>query len=224
MIAFELQSDASHDAVLAALRSGADASVAARIPSELRRHGITAVECRVDESTCTLTYRRSWPAPGSELLRARSTVVSAGDGSRVAVVVEHDAEDFTLLIVGFAVSTLIGYFLVGWTAILTPLLPLTVVLVDHMASRAVNRTLARADNLAADFLARCVEQAVAGAEDAQGARVASVTLPRASNRAGNRARLAERVPLSHAITLSRCMPRHKSGDHAGHSCSQPRSG
>lgn len=164
MIAFELQSDASRDAVLDALRSNAGEWRASRLPSEIRLHGITAVDCRMDESACTLTYRRSWRAPSSECLRARSAVTSDGDGSRVVVCVEHDADDFTLLIIGFACSTLIGYFLVGALAMLTPLLPFAAMLTDHMESRALNRALARDDNIAADYLAHRVEQAVASVD------------------------------------------------------------
>jgi hypothetical protein len=169
MIRTALHSSQPLAAVLAALRARAGEWRDSHLPPDLRRAGIVAVESQLSGATCTLTYERQWYGLGArgQLLRARATAQSDGQGTRVEVVVDHHWKDrdIALPAIGVGVATLMGFLAIGLPALVLLLLLLGMYALLYFTMRFMSRELTRANDVEADYLVRRIEAAVASASE-----------------------------------------------------------
>ena len=164
MIALEFHTPQPTAAVLAALRARAGEWRESHILPELRRAGIIAIDCDIQGSTCVLRYERRWYGVGAagQYLRARATAEPESPGTHVRVLVECHVRNVRLMAMGAGFATVI--FVVGFGPVAFSFLaiPLSVLGLTYLRSRASTRTLSRHTDWYADYLARRIEDAVAG--------------------------------------------------------------
>ena len=166
MIACEFRSPHPPNVVLDSLREHGAEWRQSQIPPELWRLGIAAVECRIQGSMCTVTFRRRWFGPVERGIRlsAEATVLPDTAGTRVMLDVAYrNALSPWLGALVFGIATLIGlalfgviglWFLVGGAASLA---------LQYSMVRGYNRDLARVRTAEEDFLVRRIESAVVSA-------------------------------------------------------------
>jgi hypothetical protein len=165
MIVFDIQSSQAPDAVLAALRAHAGEWRESKIPADLRRAGVFAIESRTENANITLRYERSWYGLGArgQSLRARATVYPAGTGAEVHVVVDYHIRglgySFVATAVVFCAAVVFGA--TEPSALLLLLLPASFLIAARAWSRYVTRSISRSDP-DADYLVRRIESAVLG--------------------------------------------------------------
>ena len=166
MISFDLQTRAAPAAVLAALRASGGEWRRSRIPPELWREGLSAVETRVRGSLCTLTTTRRWFGLGhSWPLRAEALVTPHGGGSSVQVTVRYVVPTPWLPAFGAGLLVLIGIFVAGPAALLLLALALLGVAGSLIATRAASRALTLQADAEANYLVAGIKCAVMVAEN-----------------------------------------------------------
>jgi hypothetical protein len=163
MIALELHSPEPPEIVVAALRARAGVWRESELPPELRRAGITAIDCEVYRTTCLLTYERRWYGAGAagQFLRARAIAEPEASGSRVRLVVECRLRHVSLFALGNGFAAFFGIVALGRVALLYLAFPLSVIGMGFIWMRACTRRLSRRTDREADYLLRRIEAVVA---------------------------------------------------------------
>src|SRR5690348_14120073 len=107
MITLTLHSPEPPAVVLSALRAHAGEWRASHLPDALRAARVSAVECKVHASSCTLSYRRHWYGPIERglALRVRAAVLPVANGTTVQIAARYDvrAPLFTAMLLGLFV-------------------------------------------------------------------------------------------------------------------------
>ena len=166
MITIDLESSAAPSVVLAAMRAHAGEWRESQIPRELRADGICAIEGWIEGTTFVLTYTPSanWGKQWAPYLRARAAVSPTSGGSRTRVVLDYDMRDIVMPMIGGGFLTFLAVLAIGPRGLWALLWPASVWTFAYVTHRIASRNLTRAGSPPADYLARRIEAAVAGAE------------------------------------------------------------
>ena len=174
MITLELHSPQPPAVVLNSLQERGGEWRKSEIPPELWRAGVAAVECRVQRSTCTLTFKRRWYVPAARSIRvcARAYVLPDPVGTRVVLdVAYHNVVSPWLVMLLLGVATGIGVALVRVIGLFLFAVGAASLVLQRSMTTVDDRDFYRTRTYEAEYLIGRVESAVASAGEPPGSEM-----------------------------------------------------